>query len=135
MSKNCLFDNKKVCTDCGECNTCDIVDGKICDNCGKCLEFEGIDTKATRLSDLMEKQEGAEDIIKDIESNYDEDVENSELFDDYKDEEGMDIMDNEENWVYIDDLDDVSEILNDPSLRSKAVDECYPGLLKFKSKE
>lgn len=129
MSKNCLFDNKKVCTDCGECNTCDIVDGKICDNCGKCLEFEGIDTKATRLSDLIEKQESAEDMIND------EDVETSELFDDYKDEEGMDIMDNEENWVYIDDLDDVSEILKDPSLRSKAIDECYPGLLKFKSKE
>ncbi len=37
MAKNCvLYD--RVCTDCGECDYCDLNPLKICDNCGKCIE-------------------------------------------------------------------------------------------------
>lgn len=38
MQKKCVLDQRKNCTDCGECNFCDLNPFKICDNCGKCIE-------------------------------------------------------------------------------------------------
>ena len=35
--KMCILYNR-ICTDCGECNRCDLDPNKICDNCFKCLE-------------------------------------------------------------------------------------------------
>ncbi len=35
----CILEDKK-CTDCGECNLCDLDENKICDNCGKCIDSE-----------------------------------------------------------------------------------------------
>ena len=36
--KFCIFDDKKICDDCKDCQMCDIEPGKVCDNCGKCIE-------------------------------------------------------------------------------------------------
>jgi hypothetical protein len=37
MAKECvLYD--KLCTDCKECEMCDLDSNKICDNCGSCIE-------------------------------------------------------------------------------------------------
>jgi|GEM_PF-3906733 len=36
MSKMCVLD-EKACTNCGECDICDLDKNKICDNCEKCL--------------------------------------------------------------------------------------------------
>jgi len=33
-----LYD--RICTDCGECDICDLDKNKHCDNCGKCIESE-----------------------------------------------------------------------------------------------
>ena len=35
--KNCILYDRE-CTDCKECEKCDINPEKICDNCGKCIE-------------------------------------------------------------------------------------------------
>jgi len=53
--KYCIFDEKKVCNDCGECNICEYNRDKICDNCGKCLEIEGYDVKAVKIDEVFEK--------------------------------------------------------------------------------
>lgn len=37
MSKFCIIDEAKECTNCGECSVCDLDPTKICDNCEKCL--------------------------------------------------------------------------------------------------
>ena len=37
--ETCILEDKK-CTDCGECNLCDLDAEKICDNCGKCIDSE-----------------------------------------------------------------------------------------------
>jgi hypothetical protein len=37
--KKCVLENK-VCTNCGECDICDLVRNKICDNCGKCIDSD-----------------------------------------------------------------------------------------------
>ena len=36
--KFCIFDDKKNCDNCNECNICDLDPNKICDNCGKCID-------------------------------------------------------------------------------------------------
>lgn len=37
--KECvLYD--RACTDCGECNYCDLNPFKQCDNCGKCIDSD-----------------------------------------------------------------------------------------------
>ena len=45
MAKN--YDKECVlyggqCTNCGECDICDLDPLKICDNCGKCIEFKDV---------------------------------------------------------------------------------------------
>ena len=35
----CILEDKK-CTDCGECNLCDLDENKTCDNCGKCIDSD-----------------------------------------------------------------------------------------------
>ena len=42
----CLIDPTKLCTDCGDCDTCDLDDNKICDSCGKCL---GLDAESRAI--------------------------------------------------------------------------------------
>ena len=34
----CILDETKKCSNCGECEYCDINPEKICDNCGKCID-------------------------------------------------------------------------------------------------
>ncbi len=36
--KFCIFDDKKICDNCNECNVCDLDPNKICDSCGKCID-------------------------------------------------------------------------------------------------
>ncbi|MBR5156178.1 MAG: hypothetical protein IKW59_00235 [Clostridia bacterium] len=37
--KECILEDK-VCTNCGECEKCDLNPEKICDNCGKCIDSD-----------------------------------------------------------------------------------------------
>jgi len=39
VMKECVLYDRK-CTDCGQCEKCDLDSNKICDNCCKCLEEE-----------------------------------------------------------------------------------------------
>ena len=43
--KFCIFDDEKICDNCGECDRCDLDPNKICDNCGKCLDEYNTDEK------------------------------------------------------------------------------------------
>lgn len=38
--KRCVLEDRP-CTECGECNLCDLDPTKICDNCGKCIGMDG----------------------------------------------------------------------------------------------
>lgn len=40
LSKKCIFDEEKICDECGECDYCDINPFKKCDNCGKCIDSD-----------------------------------------------------------------------------------------------
>ncbi|MDR3085079.1 MAG: hypothetical protein LBU47_02075 [Christensenellaceae bacterium] len=39
MPKPCVLEDRE-CTNCGECERCDLNPEKICDNCGLCIEPE-----------------------------------------------------------------------------------------------
>jgi len=56
MSKDCIFNNKKICNDCGECDVCELNSNKKCNNCGKCLELEGYDVKAIKIDEVFEDE-------------------------------------------------------------------------------
>ena len=54
MSKICIFNEKRVCTNCGECEICELNSNKKCNNCGECLELEGYDVKAIKIDEVFE---------------------------------------------------------------------------------
>ena len=54
MSEKCVFDENKICDDCGECDVCDIDKNKICDNCGKCIGLDA-DSRAIEIEDVILK--------------------------------------------------------------------------------
>lgn len=41
----CVLYENEPCTDCGECDRCDLDPSKICDNCGACLDEFNTDEK------------------------------------------------------------------------------------------
>lgn len=140
--KQCIFDEKKVCTNCGDCDTCVFNKNKICDNCGKCLELEGYDVKAIKIDEVFEKQDDNSDekIHIDLEDFSEFDVgdeeelldeEFEESFEEVDDMPYIDALDNEDNWVYIDDVDGISDLLEDVT-SSDDMEEKYPGLYVYK---
>lgn len=52
----CLL-GKGICTNCGQCDRCDLNPKKLCDSCGKCLE--GYDYRGIRV-DKIEIETGKE---------------------------------------------------------------------------
>ncbi len=52
MKKVCILDETKPCTDCGECNRCDLDPNKICDNCMKCIQTSDAEYFEIRIDDV-----------------------------------------------------------------------------------
>lgn len=140
--KKCIFDEKKLCSSCGECDLCDLNRNKVCDNCGKCLEAEGVDIRAIRIEEISknveENQVVEEDFVEisnDIENIRDE-VEDGESFENLYtildldlESTGLDDSDKDlwDNIEYIEDLDE--QLLSDTN---NLTEEYYPGLLRLK---
>ncbi len=128
--KYCIFDEKKVCNDCGECNVCEYNRDKICDNCGKCLEIEGYDVKAVKIDEVFEKNK-EEEIKIDLEDFSDFDtIEEEDSFQEdvvpLEEDEipYIDALDDESNWDYISDVEGMDGLLH----------EEYPGLYVLNNK-
>lgn len=52
--KKCVLNEQKPCTNCGECDVCDLDPAKKCDNCGKCIGFDA-DSRAIEIDDVILK--------------------------------------------------------------------------------
>jgi hypothetical protein len=152
MSKNCIFNIKKICDNCGECDICELNRSKKCDNCGKCLELEGYDVKAIKIDEVFEHEEIEEILEEDIVdvevdeieavednltdndeidkipkiSDYDEFLAEEEILKQNKDEY---IPENNETWEYIDDIDGARELLENEEDNSELLKEKFPGLI------
>ena len=100
MEKKCVL-YERNCTDCGECNICDLNPSKTCDNCGKCID-SGDDYNIIDVDLIAEES--------DMPLNYTDDFIGETIDDDYDDfsEDDFDeppYLDDEE---YPDDEDDKS---------------------------
>jgi len=152
MSKNCIFNNKKICNNCGECDVCELNSNKKCDNCGKCLELEGYDVKAIKIDEVFEDEENekieeniylVDEIILSKEDNTKNEIDeqpkreesNSFLEAEELLKQGKDgyIPQNDEVWEYIDDIDGVKELLENEEENSGVLHEEFPGLIRLKN--
>ncbi|RHW65527.1 hypothetical protein DZC34_08815 [Clostridium botulinum] len=153
MEKTCIFNYTKKCTDCGECEICDLDQNKKCDNCGECLQREGIDTQAIKIDEIKEDKnfvdkEDLKKVLKEDEKEleslkeFEEDLENeilqeTELLKDYDEnfkEQGLYAIENVEGVEieYIEDVDGLSELMEDESRLKKVAYEEFPGLIKIR---
>lgn len=152
MSENCIFNNKKICNNCGECEVCELNSNKKCNNCGKCLEMEGYDVKAIKIDEVFEDNEieGVEENFYDKdEINLLEEVDNNENeIDELPKPEDYDsvlasdefsklhkddfIPENNEVWEFIDDIDGAKELLENEDDNSELLQEEFPGLIRLK---
>jgi hypothetical protein len=120
----CIFDLNKTCDDCGECDRCDLDKNKTCDNCGKCLDMDKSDMRAVRVDEVVDDLDEVQEY---------EDVDEIEDLNQGSEEGDSDIEEaDNEVWEYIDDIDGLSDILNDKENFEKYAEEEYPGLIKLK---
>ncbi|ABS34863.1 hypothetical protein EXM36_00015 [Clostridium botulinum] len=151
--ETCIFNYTKKCTDCGECEICDLDQNKKCDNCGECLQREGIDTQAIKIDEIKEDKnfvdkEDLKKVLKEDEKEleslkeFEEDLENeilqeTQLLKDYDEnfkEQGLYAIENVEGVQieYIEDVDGLSELMEDESRLKKVAYEEFPGLIKIR---
>ena len=156
MSKNCIFNIKKICDNCGECDICELNRSKKCDNCGKCLELEGYDVKAIKIDEVFEHEEieetvALEDVIdveiediEMVEDKVENEIDGSSKISDYDafllEEETAKlnkddyIPENNEVWEYIEDVDGARELLDNDEDNSELLKEEFPGLIILKDR-
>ncbi|MBO0523885.1 hypothetical protein EXQ31_11620 [Clostridium botulinum] len=151
--ETCIFNYTKKCTDCGECEICDLNTNKKCDNCGECLQREGIDTQAIKIDEIKEDKnfvdkEALKKVLKEDEEElesskkFEQDLENEilqdeELLKDYDEnfkEQGLYAIENVDGVQieYIEDVDGLSELMEDESRLKKVAYEEFPGLIKIR---
>ena len=100
--KKCVLYDKN-CTNCGECNMCDLEPSKICDNCGKCID-SGDDYNTFDVDLIIEDS--------DMPLNYTDEFVDSTIDDDYDDFSDGDYNDFDE-LPYLDDEDFDDENVED----------------------
>lgn len=61
--KICLLDDKRLCSDCGECDRCDLDPEKICDNCCRCLEETTTDYAEIKIDAVIDEETAEENDI------------------------------------------------------------------------
>ena len=116
IDKKCIFDDKKNCENCGECEVCDLDSNKICDNCGSCLGEKNFETRALKVDEIIEDPEELETDIEVIEITGEED-----------DEAG--------GFELIDDIEGLRELIENKNYLEKYTVEEFPGLIRFKKGE
>lgn len=142
MKKNCIFNDKAICSDCGQCETCDLNLNKKCTSCGKCLQMEGIDIKAVRIDEISEEidsssSDNAKPLPEDYSTNESsEPVNDVELLVDgytYENDIEEELYENSDSWELIGDIDGLDEILEETDNHSNLTEELFPGLITIKS--
>ncbi len=119
MKKTCIFQEGIPCSDCGECAKCDINENKKCNNCAKCLELQGFDVRAINIEEIIDEEDIT--FADEGESNSDIDIETlAEL--------NKDLNESDIKIEYIDDIDGLSEILENEN-SGKYISEVFPGIM------
>jgi len=124
ITKNCIFQDNKICDNCGDCNSCDLDQSKICDSCGKCLGGEeDFASKAVEIDEIIE-----DDNVEDMEFDTDMEESGGAVSEDEDFEEELEVE-------FIDDVDGLRELLDNKAYADKYTMEDFPGFIKFRKKE
>jgi hypothetical protein len=129
MNKSCIFYISKVCTNCGECDVCDLNSSKKCDNCGKCINMDNLDMKAVNIDEIQE--DDVECNGNETEGLYSEEVYKTSS-EGYLISEDIEFSENLESWDLIDDIEGINEVLNDKETFKDRAVELFPGLIVIK---
>lgn len=120
MDKICIFNDKKACDDCNECNICDLDRTKLCDDCGQCLELDGHDLKEVKIDEVIDDSEELEDLPE-------------ILFDEKLVASVEEVEETQEPWELIDDIEGLTEVLEELRVGEgseiKGYSMEYPGLI------
>lgn len=114
-NKCCILNSGNTCDECGECYTCDLDRNKTCNSCGKCLE-ENIDMRSVKVDEIIEEEYSEDEYFKDDDFEGGKEGESSDEFE----------------FEFIDDIEGLSDILEDDKKRDEYTYEEYPGLIRFK---
>lgn len=144
---NCIFSSEKICTNCGECDTCELDSNKKCNNCGKCLEMEGYDMRAIKIEGILDNKDEIDDYENEVskenksastehlnECHYHLQDNINKTIEEQNDQKYEDVFD-KCNIEYINDIDGLNEILENEEDLKKLTQEEYPGLIKIKSRK
>jgi hypothetical protein len=133
MEKICLLDENKKCTNCKECDKCDLNPEKICNNCGKCLDLEGYAHKEVIIDKILENPDEIEEYEESLEEEEIDENAAEEFLNDYDDDY---VRDEKDELPYelelIDDIDGLSELLEDEEKRKRIIEEKSPGIFVIK---
>lgn len=72
MSRQCIIEDR-LCSECGECDICDLDSNKLCDNCCKCIDIDS-DYKTIDIDEIIEDSDSsipAEDELSQWKYNQD----------------------------------------------------------------
>lgn len=133
-----------------EDDLCDLYEGKICNSCGDCLGLNNLDTRAVKVSSIIEDEDNAKvidnasgeliDSVLEDDYDFDDDLElDMEIDDSYTNEDlekeyvedlidGVDIE-------YIDDVEGLNDILDDELKKGSYMEELFPGFFTIKKQD
>lgn len=140
MDKKCIYNDSKLCDNCGDCQ-CDLNIKKICNNCGKCLEMDGYDIRAIRIDEIMDTEERDMEVSESLDQINEEaqmtDINDGDSeIDIEKYTPETDEVDKEDIVIdFIDDIPELSEIIEDEEKLKSLSQEIFPGLIKLHIKE
>lgn len=61
-----LYEDRRECIECGDCNICDLDPSKICDNCGKCIGLNGdLEYLAVKVDGIITEDMNPDDYLYD----------------------------------------------------------------------
>ncbi|WP_026882230.1 hypothetical protein [Clostridium akagii] len=131
MEKICVLDSTKKCNECGTCDKCDLNPEKICDSCGECINLELGEKKEILIDKILEDP----DEIKEYEEGFSDDESglDENLLDDYDDDY---VRDEKDDLPYdlqlIDDIDGLSEMIDEDRKAKQLLEEKSPGFFVVK---
>lgn len=131
MEKICVLDSTKKCNECGTCDKCDLNPEKICDSCGECINLELGEKKEILIDKILEDP----DEIKEYEEGFSDDESglDENLLDDYDDDY---VRDEKDDLPYdlqlIDDIDGLSEMIEEDRKAKQLLEEKSPGFFVVK---
>ena len=132
MEKICVLDSKKICNNCGACDKCDLHPEKVCDSCGDCINMELKGNKEILIDKIIEDPKK----IKEYEDSFSNDDSNDldePLLDDYDDNY---VRNEKDDLPYdiqlIDDIDGLSEMIDEDRKAKQLLEEKSPGFFVVK---